>query len=161
MSEQRLNMRVGANAVIVRDGALLLVEFDGADGRHFNLPGGGIEPGEAIVAGLVREVREETCAEVVVGPLLLVFEYYPPYAGARYGSLHKLGLIFGCRLLPGSEPRLPDRPDPQQTGVRWVPLADLPATPLLPAIAPHLLAVIATPPRYDAFIDGGPPRSDW
>ena len=68
---QRFNMRVGAEAVIVRDDAILLVEYGNGWKRHFNLPGGGIEPGESIVDGLRREIREETCAEITVGPLLL------------------------------------------------------------------------------------------
>jgi ADP-ribose pyrophosphatase YjhB (NUDIX family) len=71
---QHFNMRVGANAVIVRDDAILLVEFGNGWKRHFNLPGRGIEPGESIVDGLRREVREETCAEITVGSLVLALE---------------------------------------------------------------------------------------
>ena len=67
--EQHFNMRVGASAAVVRDDAILLVEFGGGWQRHFNLPGGG-EPRESIVEGLRREVREETCAEITVGSRL-------------------------------------------------------------------------------------------
>ena len=119
---QRFNMRVGANAVIVRDDAILLVEFGNGWKRHFNLPGGGIEPGESIVDGLRRELREETCAEITVEPLLLALEYFPPHFDQRYGDLHKLSLIFRCDLQAGSEPQLPVRPDPHQvpfSGCHW------------------------------------------
>jgi 8-oxo-dGTP pyrophosphatase MutT (NUDIX family) len=153
MIQQNYNMRVGANAVIIRDDAILLVEFGGAWRRHFNLPGGGIEPDEPIIAGLQREVREETCAEVEVGPLLLALEYFPPHFNKQYGPVHKLTLIFRCDLHTSSEPRLPVRPDPQQVAVRWVPLADLPNQPLLPAVAGQLLARLASPPAYNAFRD--------
>jgi len=149
--QQRLNMRVGANAVIVRDGAILLVEFEDERGPHFNLPGGGIETGEAIVAGLQREVREETCADIAVGPLLLVTEYFPPHHNRHYGAVHKLGLLFRCSLNGGSEPRLPDRPDEHQVAVRWIGLADLPAQPLLPNLAPRIIDLIASPPTVDPF----------
>ena len=44
---QQVHIRVGANALIVRDGAVLLVEFDDETGLHYTLPRGGIEPGEA------------------------------------------------------------------------------------------------------------------
>lgn len=148
---QRLNMRVGANAVIARNGAILLVEFDDETGPHFNLPGGGIEAGESIVAGLRREVREETCADIDVGPLLLVTEYFPPRYDHRYGSMHKLGLVFRCFLKEDSEPRLPDCPDEHQIAVRWVQLVDLPAQPLLPDLAPRIIELIASPPTIDPF----------
>ena len=151
--QQHANMRVGANAVILRDDAILLVEFGAGWRRHFNLPGGGIEPDESIVAGLQREVLEETCAEITVGPLLLALEYFPPHFDHQYGPLHKLGLIFRCELVAGSEPRLPLRPDEHQVAVQWVPLTDLPAEPLIPAIADQLLALIAAPSLYNPFRD--------
>jgi ADP-ribose pyrophosphatase YjhB (NUDIX family) len=44
------------------DGDIVLVR----DGRHYwNLPGGGVEPGETLEETLRREVAEEACAEVV------------------------------------------------------------------------------------------------
>jgi 8-oxo-dGTP diphosphatase len=147
------NMRVGANAAIVQDGHLLVVEFNDATGPHFNLPGGGIEADENIVAGLQREVREETCAEIIVGPLLLVTEYFPPRYQNLYGPLHSLGLFFRCDLSARSEPRLPAQPDPHQVGVRWIPLASLAEQPLLPAILTTRLpaVLVDSPPAH--FVD--------
>lgn len=148
---QFYNMRVGVNAVILRDDHILLVEFGAGWKRHFNLPGGGIEPGESVVAGLQREVREETSAAIMVGSLLLVTEYFPPQAHYQDGHLHKLGLVFRCHLHPGSEPHLPANPDPHQVAVQWVPLHDLSNQPLLPKIADQLLLRIRTPPAQDLF----------
>lgn len=142
---QQYNMRVGANAVIVRDGAVLLVEFDDDTGRHFNLPGGGIEADESIQDGLRREVMEETCAEIDPGSLLFAVEYFPPRHEHRYGSTRKLGLIFRGYLRPGSEPRLPEQPDANQVGVRWVPTAELPDAPLLPRIGERLTELLLSP----------------
>jgi len=60
---QTYNMRVGANAVIINDGSILLIAFEDEDaGFHYNLPGGGVEVNETIPEALTREVREETCA---------------------------------------------------------------------------------------------------
>jgi 8-oxo-dGTP diphosphatase len=150
---QTYNMRVGANAVILRDGAILLVEFGAGWERHFNLPGGGIEPGQSIVEGLQREAREETCAEIMVGSLLLAFEYFPPHYDHQYGDLHKVDLIFRGYLQSGSEPQLPLLPDAHQVAVQWVPLAELTAQPLLPRIADQLLELIAAPPAHNLFRD--------
>lgn len=151
--EQRFNIRVGANAVIIRDNAMLLVEFGDGWHRHFNLPGGGIEPNEPIVVGLQREVREETGAAINVGPLLLALEYFPSHCQEQDGSVHKLTLIFRCALQAGSEPHLPPHPDPHQVAVRWVPLADLPTQSLLPPIADQLLSLLDSPLPYNAFHD--------
>ena len=63
-------MRLAVDAVVEHAGQLLLIEYDDARlGRHWGLPGGGVEPGEGIHDALRREVLEETGAQVVVGQL--------------------------------------------------------------------------------------------
>jgi 8-oxo-dGTP diphosphatase len=152
LSEQR-GIRVSVNAAIVRDGAIVLVEFDDEQsGLHYNLPGGGVEVGESLHEALRREVREETCAEVDVGHFLLVWEYVPGQYAGRYGPVQKLGLVFACTLREGSMPRLPEKPDADQTGVRWVQLDDLPQTPLLPYISERLIAALRRPADPDLLI---------
>lgn len=120
-------IRLNVNAAIVRDNQILLIEFGGEP--HYNLPGGGLDPGESVEEGLKRECREEACAEVEVERLLMVWEYVPEKENFKYGNRQKVGMIFLCRLKPGSEPRLPEKPDENQVGVRWLPLSDLAAAP--------------------------------
>ena len=78
-------IRVGVKAAIVRDSAMLLVDIKDDSGRHYNLPGGGVELGESLREALRREVLEETGAEVQVGRLLMLREYEPARAGERWG----------------------------------------------------------------------------
>lgn len=52
-------LRPGAYAVLIRDGQALLT-FQHQPEPEFQLPGGGIDPGESPLAALHREVREET-----------------------------------------------------------------------------------------------------
>lgn len=125
-------IRVGVKGAIVRDGAILLIEYDDASGLHFNLPGGGVELGESLREAMRREVLEETAAEVEVGRLLMLREYEPARADERWGPVQKLTIVFECSLVAGSEPRMPERPDPHQTAVRWIPLDELAGVPLLP-----------------------------
>lgn len=56
---QKHIFRPGAYAILPRDGRLL-VTWQGAPHHEFQLPGGGIDPGESPIQALHREVFEET-----------------------------------------------------------------------------------------------------
>lgn len=58
-SGQQYRLRPGAYAVLVR-GPDILVTFQEEPNPEFQLPGGGIDPGESPLTALHREVREET-----------------------------------------------------------------------------------------------------
>jgi 8-oxo-dGTP diphosphatase len=66
---------VGVGAVIVRDGQVLIVKrrYEPLAG-HWSLPGGTLELGETLEAGVIREMREETGFDVEVGPVIEVFD---------------------------------------------------------------------------------------
>ena len=55
----KYRMRPGAYAVLLR-GNEMLITFQAEPDNEFQLPGGGIDPGESPVAALHREVFEET-----------------------------------------------------------------------------------------------------
>lgn len=57
--EKRYTLRPGAYALLLRDNAALLT-FQAAPEPEFQLPGGGIDAGEAPLHALHREVLEET-----------------------------------------------------------------------------------------------------
>ena len=59
LKDQRYRHRPGAYAVLVR-GDDILVTFEAGSKPEFQLPGGGIDPGEGPVSALHREVMEET-----------------------------------------------------------------------------------------------------
>jgi 8-oxo-dGTP diphosphatase len=66
---------VGVGAVIIQDGRVVLVKrrFEPLAGQ-WSLPGGRLELGETLEAGLAREMLEETGLEVEVGPVVDVFD---------------------------------------------------------------------------------------
>ena len=146
-AERRI--RVAANAFVVRDGQALLVEFSGGTEReHYNFPGGGVEVGETLVEGVRREVREETCIEVDVERVLLVVESVGSRNTNEIGGVqvpwNEVRFFFLCTPVDGSEARLPDGPDEKQTGVRWLPLSELPSVNVLPQVGEHLIAALET-----------------
>lgn len=68
-------IRLRACALIIKDGAILLIEYENDNGDgvgvHYNLPAGGVEPGETFVEAVKREAKEEACVDVEVGPVAL------------------------------------------------------------------------------------------
>ena len=66
---------VGVGAVIVRAGQVLIVRrrYEPLAGR-WSLPGGTLELGETLEAGVAREMQEETGLDVEVGPVIEVFD---------------------------------------------------------------------------------------
>ena len=78
---QTYRMRAGVYAVLL-DGGALLTTHQAAPVPDYQLPGGGIDPGEHPIAALHREVLEETGWRI--GPVRLLgrfrrFTYMPDY----------------------------------------------------------------------------------
>ncbi|MFS0777722.1 NUDIX domain-containing protein [Neobacillus sp. 3P2-tot-E-2] len=130
------HVRIRCTGLIVENNSVLLVEYDDNNGIHYNLPGGGLEPGETILEGVAREVLEETTAQVDVGPLALIYEFTPHKQSGDYNvnEKHGLHLIFECTIKNNSIPRLPQNPDPHQSAVKWVTLEELDSILLIPNI---------------------------
>jgi 8-oxo-dGTP diphosphatase len=129
-------IRLRACALIIQDGAILLIEYknDNDDGVHYNFPAGGLEPGETFVEAVKREAKEEACVDVEVGSVAFVYEYQPTKNNFINGNTHSVGITFECELKAGSTPKLPQKPDPHQTGVKWIPISELHTIQLYPEI---------------------------
>ncbi|MFD0679288.1 MULTISPECIES: NUDIX domain-containing protein [unclassified Paenibacillus] len=129
------HIRIRPTALIIKDNSILLVEYED-NGIHYNLPGGGAEPGETVIDGVIREVYEETAAEVEVGPLALVYEFAPHKQSGEYlpTDKHGIHLIFECTLKDHSKPQMPQHPDPNQSAVKWIALDELDSILLIPNI---------------------------
>ncbi len=133
------HIRVRAGAVIMENDSILLIEFNDENGLHYNLPAGGAEPGETVKEAARREAMEEASIDVEAGPLAFVYEYAPHTAEGRFGETHSLCLMFECIIKEGSHAKMPDKPDPHQTGVRWVKLSELHEIILYPNMKEHIL----------------------
>lgn len=128
-------IRVRACALIIKNEAVLLVEFEDEDGIHYNLPAGGVESGESVIEAVKREAWEEAAVDVEVGALAFVSEHAPHlFTTYESHSPHCISLMFDCKIKAGSKPTLPANPDANQVGVRWVSLSELDSIVLYPNI---------------------------
>ncbi len=117
-------VRVGAYAVVERDGSVLLARFVGSDPPRWTLPGGGLDHGEDPRDGAVREVEEETGYRVELQQLLTVESFRALVRRPEGPVDHQTICILYTAEVVGGELR------PEEGGstdlAAWVPLADLP-----------------------------------
>ena len=100
---------IGAMAVVLREGCVLMIERGLEPHRgHWSLPGGVIDEGESAGESAVRETLEETGLEVAVVRGLGVVT--GPLTGRGHG-------VYLCSAVGGELRVCP----PEVTDVRWVP----------------------------------------
>lgn len=122
LSNKRYTLRPGVYAIIRRENDLLLTRQQEPE-EEFQLPGGGIDPGEAPVAALHREVYEETgwsIASIRKIGAFRRFVFMPEYDLWA----EKLCTIYLAK--PGKKQGLPTEP---LHSAHWVPIY----------VAPHIL----------------------
>lgn len=110
---------LGASAVIVADGAILLVQrgHEPQLGR-WSVPGGRVEPGETLAEAAAREAYEETGLEVRIGEELWSLTIPD---GDRTFEVHDFAaIVTGGTLRAGDD----------AADVRWIPFAELDRWPL-------------------------------
>lgn len=104
MSDRQYPTRpiVGVGAVIVDAGRVLLVKRGQPPlAGEWSLPGGGVEVGETLAAGVQREVFEETGLIVSVGPIVEVLDRIHPDADGRV-QFHYVLIDYLCSVVGGS-----------------------------------------------------------
>ena len=131
-------------------------------GFEWQMPQGGVEPGEEIVAAARRELAEETGARTVA-PLAVTGDWlpydFPPYAGPPHRLCEWRGQTqrwVAFRFL-GDESefdlsRLNEGDPPEFAEWAWLPLADLPAI-----VTPHKRATYEVVARAFARFAGPTP----
>jgi ADP-ribose pyrophosphatase YjhB (NUDIX family) len=122
---------VAVGGVAVRDGALLLVQR-GKDPQAgmWTVPGGHVEPGEALSSAVEREMREETGLEARCGPLLGWAERMGP-------GYHFVILDFTVTV---EDPHPVPVAGSDADAAAWIPLADVTSVPLVDGLEEFLRA---------------------
>lgn len=119
-------------AIVVKDDKLLVMHRNKFGHEYYALVGGGIDFGETAEQSLMREIAEETGLTVKNLRLVFIEE-----AGDVFGKQY----IYICEYVSG-EPKL--QPDSIEAKIEadgknlytpmWLPIKDLPSTPLLPDV---------------------------
>lgn len=136
--QARAHQRVAAYALVVAERRLLLTQLSSRVHLvpgHWNLPGGGIDPGEDPADAVVREVWEETGQRLAVTGLYRVQSQH--WLGrAPSGALedfHAVRLIYCGTVAEPSEPVVHDVGG-STAAARWVSAAELDALPLVVSV---------------------------
>lgn len=120
-------LRNSAKALIIENGQVLCTSNRDLLGEFFLLPGGGQNHGETLADAVVRECLEEVGAHVEVGNLHFVREYISAnHELAEYDdAIHQIEFVFACRLKEPVHTHAAAESDAMQTGVIWLPIAQL------------------------------------
>jgi 8-oxo-dGTP pyrophosphatase MutT (NUDIX family) len=121
-------IRVSARAIpFNRAGDHVLVERNHGSGNDYlNFIGGGVEVDESLQECVVRELTEETDAQIVAAQYLFVVENFMPYGEQTRHSLeHYFAVTLDRELV---------RPRHQDVEFVWLPIAELAATDLRPIV---------------------------
>jgi 8-oxo-dGTP diphosphatase len=127
--------RLAAYAVIVdeRDRILLALWNEGSE-PQWTMPGGAVELHETVEEGTVRELREETGYDVVLGRVLGIDSHLVPVDERIVPNgrpLKNVRVVFGAEIVGGE---LTHEVDGTTDEARWVPLQDVPTLSRVPLV---------------------------
>ena len=155
-----VRLRASARAIILdEDDRILLCRFEfPRDGRQFVVwatPGGGIEPGESVLAALRRELREEVGLEVDADPPHIWHQELvrPGYPAPDYdGAVNDYFLVRVPAFTPRGSLSDEELAAENVTGLRWWSPAEIVGYQGTDRFGPRNLALLLT-----TLLRDGPP----
>ena len=139
-------MKTRARTLILRDGSILLVHRWKSGAEYYVVPGGGVEEGETIEAGVAREMFEETGLRGTPGRLV-----YEDYDGHR--ERHCFFLVTDAVGTPTFEHAASEQrkmSEENRYALEWVPLSAIESIPLVPRELIPILLQLEERTRFPA-----------
>lgn len=89
--------RIATRSIAQHEDNILLLYTERYD--DYSLPGGGVDPGEDKIQGMMRELTEETGAKNITNILPFgVYEEYRPWYKPEYDIQHMLSYCYTCEI---------------------------------------------------------------
>lgn len=108
------------------DNSILMVfKRDGPEPNRWDLPGGGLQPGERVKDALKREMLEETGlseSSFHIGEVIVISEdFFPEWKGK---GLHSISIIYSCQIIDEYELSTNDLSEIGE--IKWINPIDMP-----------------------------------
>ena len=111
--------------LLIKSGTVLMIDkVTGPEPNRWDLPGGGLQPGEPLIQALKREIQEETgLSDFRVERLLTIVEgFFPNWHGKL---LHSLSIIYQCSVTEEFTIFTTGDHEVGGRGIQWLPIAQL------------------------------------
>ncbi|WP_372654502.1 NUDIX hydrolase [Halobacteriovorax sp.] len=97
LDNKSIFQRKATRAIALRDEQILMLYTERY--HDYSLPGGGIDKGEDIVDGLIRELKEETGAKNISNVEAFgIYEEYRPWYKPDFDIQHMISYCFTCTV---------------------------------------------------------------
>lgn len=123
--EPEIRLRISVMGLFIKSGTVLMIhKMTGPQPDCWDLPGGGLQPGEPMIQALEREIQEETgLNNVRIENLLTIVEgFFPNWQGK---FLHSLSIIYKCSVEGEAIVYATGDREVGSKGVQWLPIAEL------------------------------------
>jgi 8-oxo-dGTP pyrophosphatase MutT (NUDIX family) len=157
------HIKIRTGALVFCGDDVALIRRTRSTGTHYTLPGGNVEPGEDLLAGLERELAEELALDLdraSAPELLWVVDQRVSRPGPTPPP-RKLHLLYRLHITPDTRATLAteeydEHPDgSREVGlIEWIDYRETAGLPLFPPVGPALAAL---PTRHSPVADASLP----
>ncbi|AIY73228.1 TPA: NUDIX hydrolase [Bacillus tropicus] len=116
----------GVYGICIEDNNLLVIDkIKGPYKNRYDLPGGSLEEGESLLAGLHREMKEETGIKVKVVNQIGTVDFQFPSKFKEHTHVHHIAVFYFVERCEG-EFKVPQQFEGQDSiGARWIPIESI------------------------------------
>ncbi|WP_270343043.1 MULTISPECIES: NUDIX hydrolase [Bacillus] len=116
----------GVYGICIENNNILVIDkIKGPYRNRYDLPGGSLEDGESLLAGLHREIKEETGIKVKVVKQIGTIDFQFPSKFKEYTHVHHIAVLYRVEKYEG-EFKVPEQFEEQDSiGARWIPIESI------------------------------------